>query len=80
MDYLTEKGHSIENKPTTKLTAEQVTQLNKAFASSMQDKKEAEKVSQAKRQSEQDAAAAHARATEAARPTPPPAPAPEAKP
>ena len=75
VEYLTEKGHSIENKPTTKLTAEQVSLLNKAFASSAQDKKEAEKVSQAKRQSELDAAAAQARAAETAAPKPAPAPA-----
>ncbi|SDX81875.1 translation initiation factor IF-2 [Hymenobacter psychrophilus] len=80
VDYLTEKGHSIENKPTTKLTAEQVTQLNKAFASSVQDKKEAEKVSQAKRQSELEAAAAQSRASEAARPTPVAAPEPKPEP
>lgn len=80
VDYLTEKGHSIENKPTTKLTAEQVTQLNKAFASSVQDKKEAEKVSQAKRQSELEAAAAQSRAAEAARPTPVAAPEPKPEP
>ncbi|SES82791.1 translation initiation factor IF-2 [Hymenobacter actinosclerus] len=80
VDYLTEKGQSIENKPTTKLTAEQVTMLNKAFASSVQDKKEAEKVSQAKRQSELEAAAAQSRAAEAAKPTPAPAPEPKPEP
>ncbi|WP_019946292.1 translation initiation factor IF-2 [Hymenobacter aerophilus] len=80
VDFLTEKGHSIDNKPTTKLTAEQVSQLNKAFASSVQDKKEAEKVSQAKRQSELEAAAAQARAAEAAKPAPAPAPEPKPEP
>ncbi len=80
VDYLTDKGHSIENKPTTKLTAEQVSLLNKAFASSVQDKKEAEKVSQAKRQSELEAAAAQSRAAVEARPTPAPEPAPAAAP
>ncbi|MFD2786984.1 translation initiation factor IF-2 [Hymenobacter rubripertinctus] len=89
VDYLTEKGHSIENKPTTKLTAEQVALLSKAFASSAQDKMEADKVSQAKRQGELETAAAQARAAEAAAakpvpapvaaPAPPPAPAPVAE-
>ena len=78
VDYLTDKGHSIENKPTTKLTAEQVTLLDKAFASSVQDKKEAEKVSQAKRQSELEAAAAQSRAAVESRPAPAPEPAPAA--
>ena len=57
VDFLAGKGHQIENKPTTKLTAEQVSLLDKAFESSAQDKIEAAKLSQAKRQSEQEAAA-----------------------
>jgi len=52
VDFLEGKGHQIENKPTTKLTSEQVSLLNKAFESSAQDKMEASKLSQAKRQSE----------------------------
>ncbi|MGY2131240.1 translation initiation factor IF-2 [Hymenobacter sp. HD11105] len=60
VDFLAGKGHQIENKPTTKLTAEQVSLLDKAFESSAQDKIEADRLSQAKRQSEQEAAA-HAR-------------------
>jgi len=84
VDFLAGKGHSIENKPTTKLSSEQVSLLEKAFASSAQDKMEAAKVSQAKRQSELEAAAAQsaqARAAEPAAPKPAPAPvAPAAKP
>ncbi|WP_133271572.1 translation initiation factor IF-2 [Hymenobacter radiodurans] len=60
VDFLAGKGHQIENKPTTKLTAEQVSLLDKAFESSAQDKIEAAKLSQAKRQSEMEASA-HAR-------------------
>lgn len=60
VDFLAGKGHQIENKPTTKLTAEQVSLLDKAFESSAQDKIEAAKLSQAKRQSELEASA-HAR-------------------
>ncbi|UYZ62754.1 translation initiation factor IF-2 [Hymenobacter weizhouensis] len=57
VDFLAGKGHIIENKPTTKLTPEQVSLLNKAFESSAQDKMEAAKLSQAKRQSELEAVA-----------------------
>lgn len=32
VDYLAEKGHYLENKPTTKLTTEQTDILNKAFS------------------------------------------------
>ncbi|SMB95801.1 bacterial translation initiation factor 2 (bIF-2) [Hymenobacter roseosalivarius DSM 11622] len=60
VDFLAGKGHQIENKPTTKLTAEQVSLLDKAFESSAQDKIEAAKLSQAKRQSELEASS-HAR-------------------
>ena len=56
VDFLAGKGHQIENKPTTKLTAEQVSLLDKAFESSAQDKIEADRLSQAKRQSDLDAA------------------------
>ncbi|GAB2771676.1 translation initiation factor IF-2 [Hymenobacter luteus] len=82
VDFLAGKGHNIENKPTTKLTSEQVSLLEKAFASSAQDKMEAAKLSQAKRQSELEASAAQAaqaRAAEAAAPKPaaPAAPAPK---
>ncbi|MBW3127359.1 translation initiation factor IF-2 [Hymenobacter profundi] len=68
VDFLSEKGIDIDNKPTTKLTAEQVRMLNKAFESSVQDKIEAAKLSQAKRQTEQ----------ETVQPKPEPAPAPKA--
>ncbi|WP_089334366.1 translation initiation factor IF-2 [Hymenobacter mucosus] len=54
VDFLAGKGHIIENKPTTKLTGEQVSLLNKAFESSANDKIEATKLSQAKRQNEQE--------------------------
>ncbi|WBO84603.1 translation initiation factor IF-2 [Hymenobacter yonginensis] len=84
VETLTKKGFPVENKPTTKLTPEQVALLDKEFASSAQDKLEAAKLSQAKRQSELEAAA-HARPAEPAAPKAPapkpveaPAPAPVA--
>ncbi|RSK51068.1 translation initiation factor IF-2 [Hymenobacter rigui] len=78
VDFLAGKGHSIENKPTTKLSSEQVALLEKAFASSAQDKMDAAKVSQAKRQSELEAAATQAAQARAAAPAPKPAaPAPQ---
>ncbi|RSK37170.1 translation initiation factor IF-2 [Hymenobacter metallilatus] len=91
VDFLAGKGHSIENKPTTKLSSEQVALLEKAFASSAQDKMDAAKVSQAKRQSELEAAAVQAAQARAAapvakpaapapQPTPQPAPAAETPP
>ncbi|MBD2713935.1 translation initiation factor IF-2 [Microvirga sp. STR05] len=82
VETLTKKGFPVENKPTTKLTSEQVALLDKEFASSAQDKLEAAKLSQAKRQSELEAAS-HARPAEPAAPKAPapkpaevPAPAP----
>ncbi|UOQ53478.1 translation initiation factor IF-2 [Hymenobacter cellulosivorans] len=60
VETLAKKGHQVENKPTTKLTAEQVGLLEKEFASSAQDKMEATKLTQAKRQTEQEAAPAPA--------------------
>ena len=42
VDYLSAKGFDVENKPTTKITAEQFNMLAKEYASSMQDKQEAE--------------------------------------
>ncbi|MEJ8803267.1 translation initiation factor IF-2 [Pontibacter sp. H249] len=44
VDYLSAKGFDVENKPTTKITAEQFNMLAKEFASSMQDKQEAEEL------------------------------------
>ena len=73
VETLTKKGFPVENKPTTKLTSEQVALLDKEFASSAQDKLEAAKLSQAKRQSELEAAS-HARPAE---PAAPKAPAPK---
>ncbi|WP_044014415.1 translation initiation factor IF-2 [Hymenobacter sp. APR13] len=73
VETLTKKGFPVENKPTTKLTPEQVALLDKEFASSAQDKLEAAKLSQAKRQSELEAAA-QARPAE---PVAPKAPAPK---
>ncbi|TXK33834.1 translation initiation factor IF-2 [Pontibacter qinzhouensis] len=43
-DYLSAKGFAVENKPTTKITAEQFNMLAKEFASSMQDKAVAEEL------------------------------------
>ncbi|MBC5993793.1 translation initiation factor IF-2 [Pontibacter cellulosilyticus] len=44
VDYLSAKGFDVENRPTTKITAEQFNMLAKEFASSMQDKQEAEEL------------------------------------
>ncbi|MHC2991434.1 translation initiation factor IF-2 [Pontibacter sp. HJ8] len=44
VDYLSAKGFDVENKPTTKITAEQFGMLAKEYASSMQDKIEAEEL------------------------------------
>ncbi len=76
VEALSRKGIAIENKPTTKLTGEQVSLLEKEFAASAQDKQEAERHTQARRQSELNAQA-HAAA---AKPAPVAAPAPVAKP
>ena len=75
VETLSKKGIQVENKPTTKLTGEQVAMLEKEFASSAADRQEAQKVIQAKRQSELEAAAKPAPAPpRPAAPTPAPAP------
>ncbi|WP_022821986.1 translation initiation factor IF-2 [Hymenobacter norwichensis] len=79
VETLAKKGFSVENKPTTKLTSDQVALLDKEFASSAQDKAEASKLSQAKRQSELEAAAL-ARPAEPVAPKAPAAPVPAPKP
>ena len=56
VEALAKKGIQVENKPTTKLTGEQVASLEKEFAASAHDRQEAQKVIQAKRQSDLDAA------------------------
>jgi len=56
VEALAKKGIQVENKPTTKLTGEQVAALEKEFAASAHDRQEAQKVIQAKRQSDLDAA------------------------
>jgi len=71
VEALSKKGIQVENKPTTKLTGEQVAMLEKEFAASAHDRQEAQKVIQAKRQSELEAAPKPAPA-----PAPKPAPAP----
>ncbi|NML66520.1 translation initiation factor IF-2 [Hymenobacter sp. RP-2-7] len=76
VETLARKGIAVENKPTTKLTGEQVALLEKEFASSAQEKQQAERHTQARRQSELNAQAQAA----AARPAPVTAPAPAAKP
>ena len=58
VETLARKGIAVENKPTTKLTSEQVSLLEKEFASSAQDKQDAERQTQARRQSELNAQAA----------------------
>lgn len=76
VEALSRKGIAIENKPTTKLTGEQVSLLEKEFAASAQDKQEAERHTQARRQSELNAQAQAA----AAKPAPVAAPMPLVKP
>ncbi|WP_242916107.1 translation initiation factor IF-2 [Pontibacter liquoris] len=44
VDYLSAKGFDVENKPTTKITADQFNMLAKEFASSLKDKIEAEEL------------------------------------
>ncbi len=44
VDYLSAKGFDVENKPTTKITADQFNMLAKEFKSSMLDKQEAEEL------------------------------------
>ncbi|HEX8656693.1 MAG TPA: translation initiation factor IF-2 [Hymenobacter sp.] len=56
VEALAKKGIQVENKPTTKLTGEQVASLEKEFAASAHDRQEAQKVIQAKRQNDLDAA------------------------
>ncbi|WP_201985908.1 translation initiation factor IF-2 [Hymenobacter rubidus] len=81
VEALARKGIQVENKPTTKLTGEQVASLEKEFAASAHDRQEAQKVIQAKRQSDLEAAPKPAapapRPVQAAAPAPAPvAPAP----
>ncbi|MDQ2769709.1 MAG: translation initiation factor IF-2 [Bacteroidota bacterium] len=78
VEALSKRGIQVENKPTTKLTGEQVASLEKEFASSVHDLQEAQKVIQAKRQSELDAAPKPA--FPAPKPAPVAAPAPAPKP
>ncbi|MBJ6107382.1 translation initiation factor IF-2 [Hymenobacter sp. BT523] len=78
VEALAKKGIQVENKPTTKLTAEQVASLEKEFAASAHDRQEAQKVIQAKRQSDLEAAPKPAPAPP--RPAPVAAPAPTPKP
>ncbi|ALW84540.1 translation initiation factor IF-2 [Hymenobacter sedentarius] len=77
VEALAKKGIQVENKPTTKLTGEQVASLEKEFAASAHDRQEAQKVIQAKRQSDLDAAPKPAapapRPVQAAAPAPKPA-------
>jgi translation initiation factor IF-2 len=74
VETLSRKGIVVENKPTTKLTGEQVALLEKEFAASAQDKQEAQRHTQARRQSELNAQA-QATVAKPAAPAPKPAPA-----
>ncbi|MFD1871805.1 translation initiation factor IF-2 [Hymenobacter bucti] len=77
VETLSRKGIVVENKPTTKLTGDQVALLEKEFAASAQDKQEAQRHTQARRQNELNAQAQAAVAKPAApAPAPKPAPAP----
>jgi translation initiation factor IF-2 len=80
VEALSRKGIAVENKPTTKLTGEQVSLLEKEFAASAQDKQEAQRHTQARRQSELNAQAQAAVAKPAPAPVAKPAPAPVAAP
>lgn len=73
VEALSRKGIAVENKPTTKLTGEQVSLLEKEFAASAQDKQEAQRHTQARRQSELNAQAQAAVAKPTAAPKPAPA-------
>jgi translation initiation factor IF-2 len=75
VETLSRKGIVVENKPTTKLTSEQVALLEKEFAASAQDKQEAQRHTQARRQNELNAQAQAAVAKPAA-PAPAPKPVP----
>ena len=77
VEALAKKGTEVENKPTTKLTGEQVAALEKEFASSAHDRQEAQKVIQAKRQSDLEAAPKPAAPTPRPAPVATPAPAPK---
>ncbi|GAA4382548.1 translation initiation factor IF-2 [Hymenobacter koreensis] len=86
VDFLSGKGISIENKPTTKLSPDQVALLNKEFASSAQDKAEAAKrgqslrhteLEQASQAKEAERAKVAAAAAAAAKPAEPAKPAPQ---
>ena len=78
VEALAKKGIQVENKPTTKLTGEQVASLEKEFAASAHDRQEAQKVIQAKRQSDLDAAPKPAAPAPRPAPAATPAPAPAA--
>jgi len=80
VEALSRKGIAVENKPTTKLTGEQVSLLEKEFAASAQDKQEAQRHTQARRQSELNAQAQAAVAKPSPAPVAKPAPAPVAAP
>ena len=75
VETLSRKGIAVENKPTTKLTGEQVALLEKEFAASAQDKQEAQRHTQARRQSELNAQA-QATAAKPVAPVPAPKPVP----
>ena len=77
VEALAKKGIQVENKPTTKLTGEQVASLEKEFAASAHDRQEAQKVIQAKRQSDLDAAPKPAAPATRHAPVATPAPAPK---
>jgi translation initiation factor IF-2 len=78
VETLSRKGIAVENKPTTKLTGEQVALLEKEFAASAQDKQEAQRHTQARRQSELNAQAQAAATKPVASAPKPVAPAPVA--
>ena len=76
IQHLESKGFEVENKPTTKITGEQVALLNKAFATDEQAKMEAEAVGLS---SNIIRKAPEPVAPEPAKPEPAPAPKPEPK-
>jgi translation initiation factor IF-2 len=44
VDFLKSKGFEVENKPNTKISDEQISLLNKAFAASIETKQAAEEI------------------------------------
>jgi len=79
VDFLSNKGFDIENKPTSKITSEQFSMLMKAFESSVQAKIEAAELNIGKKQPTPEPEAPRVREPEIIKPEPV-APAPKLEP